>query len=75
MGCDSAVLVSDRKFAGSDTWATSYTLSQAIKKMAKRKLKKVRLYLIFIMALRLPAKIVTHQLKKGVNNLSTIWYC
>ena len=33
MGCDSAVLVSDRKFAGSDTWATSYTLSQAIKKV------------------------------------------
>ncbi len=33
MGCDSAVLVSDRKFAGSDTWATSYTLSQAIKKI------------------------------------------
>ena len=33
MGCDSAVLLSDRKFAGSDTWATSYTLSQAIKKI------------------------------------------
>lgn len=31
MGCDEAVLVSDRKFAGSDTWATSYTLAQAIK--------------------------------------------
>ncbi|MFH1664953.1 MAG: electron transfer flavoprotein subunit beta, partial [Candidatus Omnitrophota bacterium] len=24
LGCDSAVLLSDRKFAGSDTWATSY---------------------------------------------------
>ena len=33
LGCDEAILVSDRKFAGSDTWATSYTLSQAIKKI------------------------------------------
>lgn len=33
MGCDEAVLVSDRKFSGSDTWATSYTLAQAIKKI------------------------------------------
>lgn len=33
LGCDEAVLVSDRKFAGSDTWATSYTLSQAIRKV------------------------------------------
>lgn len=32
LGCDEAVLVSDRKFAGSDTWATSYTLSCAIRK-------------------------------------------
>ncbi|MBI4336134.1 MAG: electron transfer flavoprotein subunit beta/FixA family protein [Candidatus Omnitrophica bacterium] len=32
VGCDEAVLVSDRAFAGSDTWATSYTLSQAIRK-------------------------------------------
>jgi electron transfer flavoprotein beta subunit len=31
MGCDAGVLVSDRKFGGSDTWATSYTLAQAIK--------------------------------------------
>ncbi|HIJ79631.1 MAG: electron transfer flavoprotein subunit beta/FixA family protein [Desulfobulbaceae bacterium] len=30
-GADDAVLVSDRAFAGSDTWATTYTLSQAIK--------------------------------------------
>ena len=30
-GADKAVLVSDRAFAGSDTWATSYTLEQAIK--------------------------------------------
>jgi len=34
MGADEAVLLSDRAFAGSDTWATSFTLSQAIKKMA-----------------------------------------
>ena len=33
LGCDEGVLVSDRKFAGSDTWATSYTLSCAIKKI------------------------------------------
>lgn len=33
MGCDDAVLVSDRKFGGSDTWATSYTLAQAIRKI------------------------------------------
>jgi len=33
MGADEAVLLSDRAFAGSDTWATSYTLAQAIKKL------------------------------------------
>jgi electron transfer flavoprotein beta subunit len=32
MGADEAILLSDRAFAGSDTWATAYTLSQAIKK-------------------------------------------
>jgi electron transfer flavoprotein beta subunit len=32
MGADDAVLVSDRAFAGSDTWATSYTLSRAMTK-------------------------------------------
>jgi electron transfer flavoprotein beta subunit len=32
MGCDDAILVSDRKFGGSDTYATSYTLSQAIRR-------------------------------------------
>jgi len=37
MGCDSGVLLSDRKFAGSDTWATSYTISQAIKKIGDYK--------------------------------------
>jgi len=30
-GADEAVLISDRAFAGADTWATSYTLQQAIK--------------------------------------------
>ena len=33
LGCDEGILVSDKKFAGSDTWATSYTLSAAIKKI------------------------------------------
>ncbi|MDA3925529.1 MAG: electron transfer flavoprotein subunit beta/FixA family protein [Kiritimatiellae bacterium] len=32
-GADDAVLLSDHAFAGSDTWATSYTLAQAIKKI------------------------------------------
>jgi len=33
MGCDEGILLSDRAFAGSDTWATAYTLSQAIRKI------------------------------------------
>ncbi len=33
MGADDAVLLSDRAFAGSDTWATAYTLSQAIRRL------------------------------------------
>ena len=33
MGVDRAVLLSDRKVAGSDTWATSYALSKAIDKI------------------------------------------
>lgn len=33
MGCDEAILVTDRRFAGSDTWATSYILSRAVKKI------------------------------------------
>ena len=33
MGADEGVLLSDRAFAGSDTWATSYTLARAIQKM------------------------------------------
>lgn len=32
-GADSTVLVSDRAFAGADTWATSYTLEHALKKI------------------------------------------
>jgi len=34
MGCDSAVLLSDKAFAGSDTWATGYALAAAIRKLA-----------------------------------------
>ncbi len=33
-GADEAVLLSDRAFAGADTWATSYTLSRAVLKLA-----------------------------------------
>lgn len=33
LGADNAILVCDRAFAGSDTWATSYTLAAAIKKI------------------------------------------
>lgn len=32
MGCDSAVLLSDKAFAGSDTWATSYVLAAAMQR-------------------------------------------
>ena len=35
MGCDAGVLVTDRAFSGSDTWATSYALSRAIAKMGR----------------------------------------
>ncbi|MBU0573074.1 MAG: electron transfer flavoprotein subunit beta/FixA family protein [Candidatus Margulisbacteria bacterium] len=35
MGVDDVQLISDRAFAGSDTWATSYTLAQAIKSLGK----------------------------------------
>ena len=31
MGCDRAILLCSRDFAGSDTWATAYTLSRAIR--------------------------------------------
>jgi len=33
MGVDDGVLLTDRAFAGSDTWATSYTLAMAIRKI------------------------------------------
>ncbi len=35
MGADEAVLLSDRAFAGSDTWATAYTLAQAIRRLGE----------------------------------------
>jgi len=31
MGCDEGVLLSDRAFAGADTWATAYVLAEAVK--------------------------------------------
>lgn len=33
MGCDKAILVTDRKFGGADCWATAYTLGLAIQKI------------------------------------------
>ncbi|OQC09344.1 MAG: Acryloyl-CoA reductase electron transfer subunit gamma [Candidatus Cloacimonetes bacterium ADurb.Bin088] len=33
LGVDDIILLSDRKFAGADTWATSYTLAAAIRKL------------------------------------------
>ena len=33
MGVNEGILVSDRAFAGSDTWATSYTLAKALEKI------------------------------------------
>ncbi len=33
MGVDDVVLLSDRAFAGADTWATSYTLARGIRKL------------------------------------------
>jgi electron transfer flavoprotein beta subunit len=35
LGADEAVLLSDRAFAGADTWATAFTLSRAIAKLEK----------------------------------------
>ena len=35
LGADEAVLLCDRAFAGADTWATSYTLSQAVRKIGQ----------------------------------------
>lgn len=34
-GADNVVLVSDRSFAGADTWATSYTLEKAVRKIGE----------------------------------------
>ena len=33
MGCDAGVLLSNKAFAGSDTWATAYTLAAAVRRM------------------------------------------
>jgi len=33
MGADEAILLSDRAFAGADTWATSYALAKAVEKL------------------------------------------
>lgn len=33
MGCDSAILLTDRAFAGADTWATSRVLAEAIRRV------------------------------------------
>jgi electron transfer flavoprotein beta subunit len=33
LGADETVLLSDRAFAGADTWATAFTLSRAVKKL------------------------------------------
>jgi electron transfer flavoprotein beta subunit len=35
LGADEAVLLSDRAFAGADTWATAYTLAGAVKKLGQ----------------------------------------
>ena len=35
MGADESILISDRVFAGSDTWATSYTLAKGIQSLGK----------------------------------------
>jgi electron transfer flavoprotein beta subunit len=35
MGCDEGILISGQEFSGSDTWATSYVLSEAIKKIGE----------------------------------------
>lgn len=35
MGADEAIQLSDRVFAGSDSWATAYTLALAVKKMGE----------------------------------------
>ena len=37
LGIDEGILLTDRKFAGSDTWATGYTLSRAVLQISKQK--------------------------------------
>ena len=37
-GCDDGILLSDPAFAGSDTWATSYTLAHAVRRLDDVKL-------------------------------------
>ena len=35
MGCDSGILLTDRAFAGSDTWATGYVLSAGVRRIGR----------------------------------------
>jgi electron transfer flavoprotein beta subunit len=35
MGCDSAILLSDKAFAGSDTWATGYVLAKTLERIGQ----------------------------------------
>jgi electron transfer flavoprotein beta subunit len=35
MGCDDGILITDRKFAGADTWSTAYVLAEAIKEIGE----------------------------------------
>jgi len=35
IGADEAILLTDKAFAGSDTWATSFTLARAVEKLGK----------------------------------------
>jgi electron transfer flavoprotein beta subunit len=35
MGCNSGILLSNKAFAGADTWSTSYVLAQAIKRIGE----------------------------------------
>jgi electron transfer flavoprotein beta subunit len=35
MGCDDGVLISDRQFAGADTWSTAYVLEKAVRKLGE----------------------------------------
>jgi electron transfer flavoprotein beta subunit len=36
MGVDTGILITDRKFAGADTWSTSYVLSEVIRKISEQ---------------------------------------